>query len=308
MKNERNIFMQYMDQILFKAQTLIEALPYIQKFNNKKVVVKYGGSAMLDENLQLNVIKDVALLKLVGMKPIIVHGGGKEITRWLEKIGHESVFVEGLRVTDEITMEVVEMVLGRVNKGLVQMVEKLGVKAVGISGKDGNTLKVEKKYVNGKDIGYVGSVREVNTDLINTLIDNGFVPVIAPIGLDDNYVNYNINADDVACAVATAIGAEKLVFLTDIEGVYADPDDKNSLISVLTLEKADELIASGFVGGGMLPKLKNCVDAVRNGVSRVHILDGRIPHCLLLEFFTNRGIGTAIIHKENLYENEIIQY
>jgi len=263
---------------------------------------------MLDENLQLNVIKDVALLKLVGMKPIIVHGGGKEITRWLEKIGHESVFVEGLRVTDEITMEVVEMVLGRVNKGLVQMVEKLGVKAVGISGKDGNTLKVEKKYVNGKDIGYVGSVREVNTDLINTLIDNGFVPVIAPIGLDDNYVNYNINADDVACAVATAIGAEKLVFLTDIEGVYADPDDKNSLISVLTLEKADELIASGFVGGGMLPKLKNCVDAVRNGVSRVHILDGRIPHCLLLEFFTNRGIGTAIIHKENLYENEIIQY
>lgn len=299
--------MEHMDQILLKAQTLIEALPYIQKFNNKKVVVKYGGSAMLDDNLQLNVIKDVALLKLVGMKPIIVHGGGKEITSWLQKLGHESTFVEGLRVTDEMTMEIAEMVLGRVNKGLVQMVEKLGVKAVGISGKDGTTLRVDKKYVSGKDIGLVGSIKEVNVGLINTLIDNDFVPIIAPIGLDDNYNNYNINADDAACAVATAIGAEKLVFLTDIEGVYADPQDKSSLISVLTLDKADELLASGFVGGGMLPKLKNCVDAVRNGVSRVHILDGRMPHCLLLEFFTNKGIGTAIIQKENLFENEVAQ-
>lgn len=293
-----------MDQILLKAQTLIEALPYIQKFNNKKVVVKYGGSAMLDENLQSNVIKDVALLKLVGMQPIIVHGGGKEITKWLNLLGHESKFVEGLRVTDEQTMEAAEMVLGKVNKNLVQMVEKLGVKAVGISGKDGATLKVEKKYANGQDIGLVGDVKAVNTDLINTLIDNNFVPVIAPIGLDDNFQNYNINADDAACAVARAIGAEKLVFLTDIEGVYADPKDKSSLISVLTLEKADELLESGYIGGGMLPKLKNCIDAVRNGVSRVHILDGRMEHCLLLEFFTNRGIGTAIIHKENIFENE----
>ncbi len=297
--------MEYMDQILLKAETLIEALPYIQKFNNKKVVVKYGGSAMLDENLQSNVIKDVALLKLVGMKPIIVHGGGKEITAWLQKLGHESTFVEGLRVTDAKTMEVAEMVLSRVNKGLVQMVEKLGVKAVGISGKDGATLKVEKKYVSGTDIGFVGNIKEVNIGLINTLIDNDFVPVIAPIGLDDDFINYNINADDAACAVATAIGAEKLVFLTDIEGVYADPGDKSSLISVLTLDKADELLDSGFVGGGMLPKIKNCVDAVKNGVSRVHILDGRMPHCLLLEFFTNRGIGTAIIHQENLFENEV---
>ena len=293
-----------MDQILLKAQTLIEALPYIQKFNNKKVVVKYGGSAMMDENLQLNVIKDVALLKLVGMQPIIVQGGGKEITKWLNLMGHESTFVEGLRVTDAPTMEMAEMVLGKVNKNLVQMVEKLGVKAVGISGKDGSTLKVEKRTVNGQDIGFVGSIKEVNTDLINTLIDNNFIPVIAPIGLDDNYQNYNINADDVACAVATAIGAEKLVFLTDIEGVYADPKDKNSLISVLTLDKADELLESGFIGGGMLPKLKNCVDAVRNGVSRVHILDGRIEHCLLLEFFTYKGIGTAIIDKASIFENE----
>ncbi|MDF2943927.1 MAG: argB [Herbinix sp.] len=296
--------MEHMDQILMKAQTLIEALPYIQKFNNKKVVVKYGGSAMLDENLQLNVIKDVALLKLVGMQPIIVHGGGKEITKWLSLLGHESKFIEGLRVTDEQTMEVAEMVLGKVNKNLVQMVEKLGVKAVGISGKDGSTLKVEKRTVNGQDIGFVGTIKEVNVDLINTLIDNNFVPVIAPIGVDDDYQNYNINADDVACAVATAIGAEKLAFLTDIEGVYSDPKDKSSLISVLTLDKADELLEGGFIGGGMLPKLKNCVDAVRNGVSRVHILDGRIEHCLLLEFFTNRGIGTAIINKESIFENE----
>ncbi len=298
--------MEHMEQILLKAQTLIEALPYIQKFNNKKVVVKYGGSAMTNENLQTNVIKDVALLKLVGMKPIIVHGGGKEITKWLSLLGHDSTFVEGLRVTDEQTMEVAEMVLGKVNKNLVQMLEKLGVKAVGISGKDGATLKVEKKLVNGQDIGLVGNIKEVNVELINTLIDNDFVPVIAPIGLDDNFQNYNINADDAACAVATAIGAEKLAFLTDIEGVYKDPKDKSTLISVLTLEKADELLDSGFIGGGMLPKLKNCVDAVRNGVSRVHILDGRMEHCLLLEFFTNRGIGTAIIHKEKIFENETV--
>jgi acetylglutamate kinase len=296
--------MEQMEQLLFKAQTLIEALPYIQKFNNKKVVVKYGGSAMLDENLQLNVIKDVVLLKLVGLQPIIVHGGGKEITKWLSLMGHESRFVEGLRVTDAQTMEVAEMVLGKVNKNLVQMVEKLGVKAVGISGKDGSTLKVEKRTVNGQDIGFVGNIKHVNTELINTLIDNNFIPVIAPIGIDDQYQNYNINADDAACAVATAIGAEKLVFLTDIEGVYADPSDKSSLISVLTLDKADELLDSGFIGGGMLPKLKNCVDAVKNGVSRVHILDGRIEHCLLLEFFTNKGIGTAIIDQARMYENE----
>jgi len=301
---EGNI-VEEMEQIILKAQTLIEALPYIQKFNNKKVVVKYGGSAMLDDNLKLNVIKDVALLKLVGMQPIIVHGGGKEISKWVSMLGKEPKFVEGLRVTDEETMEVAEMVLGKVNKGLVGMVEKLGVKAVGISGKDGATLKVEKKLVNGMDIGFVGNITSVNTELINTLIANDFIPIIAPIGLDDDFNSYNINADDAACAVATAIGAEKLAFLTDIEGVYTDPSDKSTLISVLTLDKADELISSGYIGGGMLPKLKNCIDAVRNGVSRVHILDGRIEHCMLLEFFTNRGIGTAILNNEELlFEHE----
>ncbi len=296
--------METMEQVMIKAQTLIEALPYIQKFNNKKVVVKYGGSAMLDENLQANVIKDVALLKLIGMKPIIVHGGGKEISKWLNKVGKETEFVEGLRVTDEETMEIAEMVLNKVNKHLVQMVEQIGVKAVGVCGKDGATIKVEKKMPNGKDIGFVGDIKQVNTGLIDTLIENDFIPVIAPIGIDDSYQTYNINADDAACAVAQAIGAEKLAFLTDIEGVYTDPDDKDTLISVLTLNRADELINDGFIGGGMLPKLKNCIDAVRNGVARVHILDGRREHCLLLEFFTNRGIGTAIIDNEGWLENE----
>ncbi len=290
---------------MLKAQTLIEALPYIQKFNNKKVVVKYGGSAMIDPHLQMNVIMDIVLLKLVGMQPIVVHGGGKEISKWVGLLGHESQFVEGFRVTDKETMEVAEMVLSKVNKNLVQMVEKLGVRAAGISGKDGSTLMVDKKYVNGQDIGFVGNIKTVNTELIDTLIKNDFIPIISPIGLDDEFQSYNINADDAACAVATAIGAEKLAFLTDIEGVYTDYNDKSTLLSVLTLQKADELMAQGFIGGGMLPKLKNCVDAVKNGVSRVHILDGRMEHCLLLEFFTNEGIGTAIINDESvLFEHE----
>ena len=285
---------------LGKAQVLIEALPYIQKFNNKKVVVKYGGSAMLDPELQMNVIKDVALLKLVGMKPIIVHGGGKEISKWVGLLGKEPKFVEGLRVTDAETMEVAEMVLNKVNKNLVQMMEKLGVKAAGICGKDGSTLHVKKKLANGQDIGFVGNIDKVNTALLDTLIEQDFVPVIAPIGIDDAYQSYNINADDAACAIATAVGAEKLAFLTDIEGVCLDPKDKTTLISELSLSKAEELISDGFIGGGMLPKLKNCIDAVRDGVTKVHIMDGRMAHCLLLEFFTDRGIGTEIYNEKNL--------
>jgi len=296
--------MEEIEELLLKANTLIEALPYIQKFTNKRVVVKYGGSAMLDSKLEESVIKDVALLKLVGMKPVIVHGGGKEISKWIDKVGKETEFVEGLRVTDKETMEIAEMVLNRVNKGLVQKVQKLGVNAVGVCGKDGGVLHVEKKTVNGKDIGYVGNVKSVNTKLIDTLIDNDFIPIIAPIGLDDNFKTYNINADDAAYAIATAMGAEKLAFLTDIEGVYKDVNDKNSLISVLTLDSAQELIDEGYVGGGMIPKLRNCIDAVKNGVSRVHILDGRRQHCLLLEFFTNKGIGTAIIDEKEALENE----
>lgn len=287
-----------MQKYLDKAEVLVEALPYIQKFNRKIIVVKYGGSAMIDEELQQKVIKDVTLLKLTGFKPIIVHGGGKEISRWLEKVGLEAKFVNGLRVTDEETMEVAEMVLNKINKDLVRMVEKLGVRAIGISGKDGALLKVEKKYSEGEDIGFVGDVKEVNADILSDLLEKDFLPIVCPIGVDDEYHTYNINADDAAYAIAKAMNAEKLAFLSDIDGVYRDYEDKSSLITRLTIEEAEELLASGNISGGMLPKLQNCIGAIKNGVSRVHILDGRIPHCLLLEIFTKKGIGTAIIKDE----------
>ena len=283
-----------MDQVMQKASVLIEALPYIQKFNRKIIVVKYGGSAMSNEELQRNVIQDVTLLKLVGFKPIIVHGGGKAISKWVGKVGKEAKFVNGLRVTDEETMEIAEMVLGRVNKNLVTMVEELGGKAVGISGKDGGLLKVNKKYADGQDIGYVGEINKVDPKVLYDLLEKDFLPIVAPVGLDDDFNTYNINADDAACAVARAVGADKLVFLTDIEGLYKDINDKSSFISRLSAGQAEELINSGVIGGGMLPKLNNCTAAIRNGVNRVHILDGRVPHCLLLEIFTNEGVGTAI--------------
>ena len=280
---------------LEKAGVLIEALPYIQKFNRKIVVVKYGGSAMSNEELQKNVIKDVVLLKLVGFKPIIVHGGGKEISKWVGKVGMEARFVNGLRVTDADTMEIAEMVLNKVNKRLVTMVEELGVQAVGLSGKDGGLLKVEKKYADGQDIGFVGNITEVNPKVLYDMLEKDFLPIVAPIGLDNDFQTYNINADDAACAIAKAVGAEKLAFLTDIEGLYRDFNDKSSFISRLSATEAQELIDSGMIGGGMLPKLGNCTDAIRNGVNRVHILDGRTPHSLLLEVFTNKGVGTAIV-------------
>ncbi|MBR4168918.1 MAG: acetylglutamate kinase [Lachnospiraceae bacterium] len=282
----------YKEKYLHKAEVLIEALPYIQKYNRKVIVVKYGGSAMTDEELKRNVIKDVTLLKLVGFKPIVVHGGGKEISNWVKKVGKEAQFVNGLRVTDKETMEIAEMVLSKVNKSLVTMVEEMGVKAVGISGKDGGLLKVEKKYADGEDIGFVGEIKEVNTKIIEDLLDKDFLPIVAPIGLDDAFDTYNINADDAACAIAKAMHADKLAFLTDIEGVYVDPEDKETFISRLTVSEAEKMIADGHIGGGMLPKLKNCTDAIESGVNRVHILDGRKPHSLLLEVFTNKGIGT----------------
>ena len=289
---------QNMQKYLDKAEVLIEALPYIQRFNRKIIVVKYGGSAMIDEELQQNVIKDATLLKLTGFKPIIVHGGGKEISRWVGKVGMEPKFINGLRVTDEDTMEVAEMVLNKVNKNLVRMVEELGVRAIGISGKDGALLKVEKKYSNGEDIGFVGDIKSVNADILFDLLEKDFLPIVCPIGLDDDYNTYNINADDAAYAIAKAVHAEKLAFLSDIDGVYRDFEDKTSLVSHLTVDEARELIESGGITGGMIPKLQNCIGAIENGVSRVHILDGRIPHCLLLEIFTKKGIGTAIL-KDN---------
>lgn len=294
-----------MEQLLAKANVLIEALPYIQKYNRKVIVVKYGGSAMTDVELQKKVIADVTLLKLVGFKPIIVHGGGKEISRWVDKVGKTPEFVNGLRVTDAETMEIAEMVLGKVNKSLVSMVQELGVKAVGISGKDGGLLKVDKKYSDGKDIGFVGDIKSVDTKILYDLLEKDFLPIVAPIGLDDNFQSYNINADDAACEIAKAVGAEKLAFLTDIEGLYRDINDKSSFISRISASQAHELINSGIIGGGMLPKLNNCTSAIESGVSRVHILDGRMPHCLLLEIFTKKGIGTAIIADEDPlnYEN-----
>ena len=294
-----------MKELLQKAEVLIEALPYIQRFNRKIIVVKYGGSAMVDEELKKHVIQDVTLLKLVGFKPIIVHGGGKEISKWVGKVGMEPVFINGLRKTDEATMEIAEMVLNKVNKSLVTLVQELGVNAVGISGKDGGLLKVEKKYSNGEDIGFVGEITEVNPQILYDLLEKDFLPIICPVGMDAEYNSYNINADDAACAIAKAVKAEKLAFLTDIEGFYKDPKDKDTLISELRVSEARELIGDGFIGGGMLPKLNNCIDAIENGVSRVHILDGRIAHCLLLEIFTNRGIGTAILgDKETKFYHE----
>ena len=294
-----------MDQVMAKAEVLIEALPYIQRFNRKIIVVKYGGSAMSNEKLKKNVIKDVTLLKLVGFKPIVVHGGGKEISRWVGKVGKEAEFVNGLRVTDEETMEIAEMVLNKVNKSLVAMVQELGVKAVGVSGKDGGLLRVDKKYSDGKDIGYVGEVKTVNPEILYDLLDNDFLPIVAPIGLGDDFQSYNVNADDAACAIAKAIGADKLVFLTDIEGLYRDINDKSSFISRITVSQADALVKEGVVGGGMLPKLNNCTSAVKNGVNRVHILDGRILHCLLLEIFTNEGIGTVFCKDDDFQGKEL---
>lgn len=288
-----------MDMWVHKAEVLIEALPYIREFNGKKIVVKYGGSAMTDNRLKKSVMKDVALLKLIGFKPVIVHGGGKEISKWVKLSGGEPEFINGLRVTDDKTMEIAEMVLNKVNKGLVQYMEGEGIRAIGISGKDGATMRVQKKLAGGRDIGYVGEVTKVDTELLDTLIENDFVPVICPIGLgEEDNKSYNINADDAACAIAAAIGAEKLAFLSDIEGVYADPMDPSTLISEMTIPEAREFLASGNAGGGMLPKIQNCIGAIEQGVSRVHILDGRIEHCLLLEFFTHKGIGTAILGEQ----------
>lgn len=290
---------------LDKAEVLIEALPYIQRFSKKIIVVKYGGSAMIDEELKQDVIEDVVLLKLIGFKPIIVHGGGKEISRWVDKVGMDTKFVNGLRVTDADTMELAEMVLARVNKELVAKIQTLGIKAAGISGKDGGLLTVEKKFSVSEDIGFVGDVTEVDTKILEDLLEKDFLPVVFPVGMDKDGVTYNINADEAASSIATALRAEKLAYLSDVEGVRLDPEDPESVISELYTNEAQDLIKQGVISGGMLPKIENCIDAINKGVSRVHIMDGRIPHGLLLEIFTNKGIGTAIIKEnEEKYWNE----
>lgn len=282
-----------MEKYIEKAKVLVEALPYIKEFNGKKVVIKYGGSAMVDEKIKASVIQDIVLMKLVGFKPIIVHGGGKEISQLLTELGIESSFHNGLRITTKETVDIVEMVLsGKVNKDIVQLIQNHDINAVGISGKDGKTLKVKKLLSGGADIGYVGEITKVNTALIDSLVENDFIPVIAPIGTDENGETYNINADYAASAIAGALQAEKLIFLTDVEGVLRDVNDSASLISKITINEVDVFIKQGIISGGMIPKVECCIEGLHLGVKNVHILDGRVEHSLLLEIFTEAGVGT----------------
>lgn len=289
-----------MNEGLEKAQVLIDALPYIRDFNGNTVVIKYGGSAMLDPDINETIVQDIVLLKLVGLKPVIVHGGGPEINNMLNRLDIKSEFINGLRVTTKETMEVVEMVLaGKVNKQIVEMISRQGGCPVGLTGKDGKILRAKKLEKEGVDLGFVGDIAKVNTRLIKSLIDNDFIPIIAPIGSDEEGNTYNINADYAAVAIAGALNAEKLVFLTDVEGVLKDKEDSSSLISFLNDKEAKEYIASGVIAGGMIPKVECCMEAIEKGVSMVHILDGRKKHALILEIYTPDGIGTMIYKKEN---------
>ena len=284
-----------MKSIINKAEILTEALPYIKKFSGITVVIKYGGAALVNEEIKSTIIKDIALMKFVGFKPVVVHGGGKDINKALERVGIEPQFKDGLRVTDEETMEVVQEVLvGKVNKSLVTELCLQGINAVGVCGKDSGFMKVKKATPNGLDLGLVGEVTEVDTTLIITLLDNDFVPVISTVGVDEEGNSYNVNADYAAVAVAGALNAEKLVFITDVAGVMRDVNDPNSVISTTNTAEINELIADGTIAGGMIPKVQCCLAGVNAGVKNVHILDGRIAHCLILEIFTNKGIGTLI--------------
>ncbi len=283
-----------MQELIKKAGILIEALPYIQKFYNKTVVIKYGGNAMINDELKHSVMEDVTLLKYIGMHPVVVHGGGPDISAALKTYQIESKFVGGLRVTDAETMRVAQMVLvGKTNKEIVSLLNQYGGKAVGICGIDGGLIECEPLDVDGDgnpvDLGFVGKIVKVNTELLTKLTNDEFIPVVAPIGMDKKGQSYNINADTVAGAVAAAVEAEKLMFLTDVEGVK---DKEGNIIHAMTPEKANELIEDGTICGGMIPKVCGCLEAVNEGVKRVHIIDGRILHSILLEIFTDAGIGS----------------
>lgn len=284
-----------MNDVISKASILTEALPYIKKFSGITVVIKYGGAALVNEDIKSTIVKDIALMKFVGFKPVVVHGGGKDINKALEAVGIEPKFKDGLRVTDEATMEIVQQVLaGKINKNLTTELCLHGINAVGLCGKDAGFMKVKKAMPKGMDIGLVGEVTNVDTTLINTLIDNDFVPVISSIGVDEEGKSYNVNADYAAVAVAGALKAEKLVFVTDVAGIMRDVNDPNSVISVIKEDEVNALIEDGTISGGMLPKVQCCMAGVEAGVKNVHILDGRTAHCLILEIFTNKGIGTLI--------------
>ena len=287
-----------------KAAILVEALPYIQQFYGKTIVIKYGGNAMINEDLKEKVMQDIALMKYVGIRPVIVHGGGPDITGFLKKVGKESDFVAGLRVTDAETIEIAEMVLdGKVNSEIVNLLNRRGVKAVGLSGKDAGLIKARKKLATvyeGEDtkkvdIGYVGEVEKVDTGILEDLLEQGYVPVIAPIGVGNGGESYNINADYVAAEIAGALQAEKLLLLTDIEGIYKDFNDKSSFISTLHLPEAKQYIKEGIIAGGMIPKVEACLTALEQGAGKTHIIDGRLAHSIILEIFTSRGIGTQVV-------------
>ena len=287
-----------------KAAVLIEALPYLQRFSGNTVVIKYGGNAMINEELKKSVMQDIIFLKYAGIRPVVVHGGGPEITSMLKQLGKESNFVSGLRVTDAETVDIAEMVLvGKINSEIVKYLYFLGAKAVGLSGKDADLIIAAKHLAkvreNGQvkevDIGFVGDVLKLNTAILETLLDQGYIPVISPIGVGKDGATYNINADYVAGELAAALGAEKLALITDVEGIYRDYNDKSSFVSTLSLAEAQEMIKSGSIDGGMIPKVEACVKALAAGVSKTHIIDGRKPHSLLLEIFTTEGIGTEVV-------------
>ena len=281
-----------MQKYIQKVETLLEALPYIRQFYGKTIVIKYGGHAMVEERLKQSFAKDIILMKYVGLDPVIVHGGGPQIGEFLRKLGKESRFVKGIRVTDNETMDVVEMVLvGKVNKEIVGLINHFGGKAVGLSGKDGGLITAKKLKTKGEDMGMVGEVLSVNPHVIETLDRDKFIPVIAPVGVGDDGKTYNINADTVAGKIAAALKAEKLILLTDVQGVL---DKNKKLISALSVAEAKKLIKNETATGGMIPKLECCLDAIKGGVSKAHIIDGRIAHAVLLEVFTDAGIGTEI--------------
>lgn len=284
-----------MPSALEKAGILVEALPYIKKFSGKTVVIKYGGHAMINCQLKEAVMTDLVLMKFVGINPVVVHGGGPEITGMLKRLGIESQFISGLRVTDSPTMEVVEMVLGKLNKEIVALINKLGGQGIGLSGKDGNLIMAEKKLGREQqDIGFVGEVSQVNPQLIETMLKEGYIPVVSPVGVGDDDASYNINADTVAGSIATALHADKLIILTDVEGILENREDKDSLLSTIQVHEVPGLIERGVIQGGMIPKVECCVKALQGGVRTTHILDGRVPHSILLEVFTDQGIGTMV--------------